>query len=374
MKAVCDKYGALLILDEVMSGMGRTGTLHAWEQENVVPDLQTIGKGLGGGFQPIAGLLVGHRVVDALDKGTGAFVHGHTYQAHPVACAAAAEVQRIVKEQDLMANVTRQGKYLEKLLREGLEDHPNVGNIRGRGLFWGVSFGDSGPDFQSFFAFPFHPFSLSSSSPSLFQSFATFKKFLKNGAGRNARSLADDFVPQIEFVRDKATKQPFDPKQAIAMRIHETGTVPAAVGADTWPSCRTRRPLSLFPPFAQSTHPVVLPVCLCPPLTPSPSPSTPLPALPSTPHEETPSLTRPLGHDSPHPRLQHHALPGQRHGRLRARGRPRAAGAAVYGHGGRRRGHCGSHGSRRQGRAGRCVGCLIGRWMDVSGRGREGWE
>ncbi|KAK8240941.1 pyridoxal phosphate-dependent transferase [Phyllosticta capitalensis] len=168
MKAVCDKYGALLILDEVMSGMGRTGTLHAWEQENVVPDLQTIGKGLGGGFQPIAGLLVGHRVVDALDKGTGAFVHGHTYQAHPVACAAAAEVQRIVKEQDLMANVTRQGKYLEKLLREGLEDHPNVGNIRGRGLFWG-----------------------------------------------------------IEFVRDKATKQPFDPKQAIAMRIHETALTPA---------------------------------------------------------------------------------------------------------------------------------------------------
>ena len=71
MKAVCDKYGALLILDEVMCGMGRTGTMHAWQQEDVVPDLQTIGKGLGGSYVPIAALLVGHRVANALDRGTG---------------------------------------------------------------------------------------------------------------------------------------------------------------------------------------------------------------------------------------------------------------------------------------------------------------
>ena len=71
MKAVCDRYGALLILDEVMCGMGRTGTTHAWEQEGVVPDIQTMGKGLGGGYVPIAGVLVGHRVLNALDDGTG---------------------------------------------------------------------------------------------------------------------------------------------------------------------------------------------------------------------------------------------------------------------------------------------------------------
>ena len=69
-QAVCQRYGALLILDEVMCGMGRTGTLHAWEQEGVVPDIQTIGKCLGGGYQPIAGVLAGHRIIDVLEKGT----------------------------------------------------------------------------------------------------------------------------------------------------------------------------------------------------------------------------------------------------------------------------------------------------------------
>ena len=71
MKAVCEKHGALLILDEVMSGMGRTGTMHAWEQEGVVPDLQTLGKCLGGGYQPVAGVLVSHQVVQTLDQGSG---------------------------------------------------------------------------------------------------------------------------------------------------------------------------------------------------------------------------------------------------------------------------------------------------------------
>ena len=71
MKAVCDKHGALLILDEVMSGMGRTGTLHAWEQEDMAPDIQTIGKCLGGGYMPVAGVLAGGRVIDALEKGSG---------------------------------------------------------------------------------------------------------------------------------------------------------------------------------------------------------------------------------------------------------------------------------------------------------------
>ena len=94
-KAICDQHGALLILDEVMSGMGRTGTLHAWTQDAVVPHLQTVAKGLGAGYQPIGALLVHRDVVDVLSKGTGSFVHSQTYQGHPVACAAACAVQEV---------------------------------------------------------------------------------------------------------------------------------------------------------------------------------------------------------------------------------------------------------------------------------------
>lgn len=139
MKEVCDKHGALLIFDEIMCGMGRSGTLHAWEQEDVVPDIQTIGKGLGGGYAPVSGLLIGHRVVAALDKGTGAFQHGQTYQGHPIACAAACEVQRIIREENLIENIRRLGNLLASQLRQRLEAHPHVGDIRGKGLFWGVS-------------------------------------------------------------------------------------------------------------------------------------------------------------------------------------------------------------------------------------------
>jgi adenosylmethionine-8-amino-7-oxononanoate aminotransferase len=139
MKAVCERYGALLILDEVMSGMGRCGTLHAWQGEDVVPDLQTIGKGLGGGFLPIAGLLIGPRVVDTLFAGTGSFMHGHTYQGHPVVCAAALEVQRQIREDNLLQNVINMGLLLERRLKDRISSHRYVGDIRGKGLFWGVS-------------------------------------------------------------------------------------------------------------------------------------------------------------------------------------------------------------------------------------------
>lgn len=139
MKAVCEKYGALLILDEVMCGMGRSGTLHAWQQEDVVPDIQTIAKGLGAGYAPVSGVLIGENVVQVLDKGSGVFRHGQTYQGHPLACAAALAVQKIVKEKNLIQNVRDMGTYLEKRLKERLESHPYVGDIRGRGLFWGVS-------------------------------------------------------------------------------------------------------------------------------------------------------------------------------------------------------------------------------------------
>ena len=135
MRAVCERHGALLILDEVMCGMGRTGTRHAWEQENVTPDLQVIAKGLGGGYQPIGALLIARRIVEALARGSGGFLHGQTYQAHPVACAAALEVQRIIAEDDLLANVRAMGARLEAGLLERFGNHRHVGDIRGRGLF-----------------------------------------------------------------------------------------------------------------------------------------------------------------------------------------------------------------------------------------------
>ncbi|MDA8050203.1 MAG: aspartate aminotransferase family protein [Rhodospirillales bacterium] len=137
---ICDRHGALLILDEVMCGMGRTGTMHAWEQEGVAPDIQVIAKGLGGGYQPIGGILIGRRIVEALRHGSGSFVHGHTYQAHPVACAAALAVQRVIAEDGLLANVRAMGARLEAGLAERFGNHPHVGDIRGRGLFHALEF------------------------------------------------------------------------------------------------------------------------------------------------------------------------------------------------------------------------------------------
>jgi adenosylmethionine-8-amino-7-oxononanoate aminotransferase len=137
---VCDRHGALLILDEVMCGMGRTGAMHAWEAEGVAPDIQVVAKGLGGGYQPIGGILAHRRVVEGLASGSGAFLHGHTYQAHPVACAAALAVQRVIAEDDLLENVRSMGGRLEARLVERLGNHREVGEIRGRGLFWAVEF------------------------------------------------------------------------------------------------------------------------------------------------------------------------------------------------------------------------------------------
>ena len=137
-RQVCDRHGALLILDEVMCGMGRTGTLHAWEQEGIAPDIQVIAKGLGGGYQPIGAVLASEPVVDAIRRGSGAFQHGHTYLAHPVACAAALAVQQVIKEEDLLARVRAQGELLDRRLTERLGNHPHVGDIRGRGLFRAV--------------------------------------------------------------------------------------------------------------------------------------------------------------------------------------------------------------------------------------------
>jgi len=137
-REVCDRHGALLILDEVMCGMGRTGTLHAWEQEGVTPDIEAIAKGLGGGYQPIGAVLASGRVVGALRVGSGSFQHGHTYLAHPTACAAALAVQQVIREDGLLARVQERGSLLERLLTERLGNHRHVGDIRGRGLFQGI--------------------------------------------------------------------------------------------------------------------------------------------------------------------------------------------------------------------------------------------
>ena len=166
MREVCDKHGALLIMDEVMSGMGRCGYLNAWQDEdvNVVPDIQAIGKGLGGGYAPVAGMLIGPKVFQVLDKGTGAFQHGQTYQGHPMSYAAALAVNKIISHPEMMPRVRELGQRLEEGLKLGLRDHPFVGDIRGKGLFWG-----------------------------------------------------------IEFVQNKRTKEPFDPNLQIAIAVHEFG-------------------------------------------------------------------------------------------------------------------------------------------------------
>lgn len=139
-REVCDRHGVLLILDEVMCGMGRCGTLHACEAEGVVPDLMVIAKGLGGGYQPIGAVLAQGRIVDAMREGSGFFQHGHTYIGHATACAAALAVQRVIERDGLVAQVRSRGERLMQGLRSALGDHPNIGDIRGRGLFVGLEF------------------------------------------------------------------------------------------------------------------------------------------------------------------------------------------------------------------------------------------
>jgi adenosylmethionine-8-amino-7-oxononanoate aminotransferase len=163
-RAVCEKYGVLLILDEIMCGMGRTGPLHACEAEGISADMIVVGKGLGAGFQPVGAVLVSARVQGGIAEGSGVVKHGFTYMAHPVACAAALAVQRAISGRDLLANVRRQGEVLRQRLESRFGNHPFVGDIRGRGLFWA-----------------------------------------------------------LELVRDRGTKEPFDPALALHARIKAEG-------------------------------------------------------------------------------------------------------------------------------------------------------
>ncbi|MBC8267175.1 MAG: aspartate aminotransferase family protein [Rhodospirillaceae bacterium] len=159
-REICDQYGVLLILDEVMCGMGRTGSLYACEQEGVSPDLICMAKGLGAGYQPIGATMVSDKLFAAFRDGPGFFQHGHTYMGHPTACAAALAVQQVIEERNLLEAVNTQGGVLADALVERFGNQSYVGDIRGRGLFRG-----------------------------------------------------------IELVRDRATKEPFDPALKLAARI-----------------------------------------------------------------------------------------------------------------------------------------------------------
>lgn len=137
-REICDQYGVLLILDEVMCGMGRTGYLYACDADGITADMITIAKGLGAGYQPIGALLASKKIYDAIAHGSGFFQHGHTYLGHPVAAAAANAVLDTILGQNLLPRVTTQGHKLQAALEAALGDHPHVGDIRGRGLFRGV--------------------------------------------------------------------------------------------------------------------------------------------------------------------------------------------------------------------------------------------
>jgi adenosylmethionine-8-amino-7-oxononanoate aminotransferase len=149
-REICDQHGILLILDEVMCGMGRTGSLFACEQEALRPDIVTVAKALGAGYQPIGAMLCSHEIFETVRKGSGTFKHGHTYLAHSTACAAALAVQLSVEDENLLENVRNMGTLLQQGLQQRLADHPAVGDIRGRGLFWGVELVADKADKRSF--------------------------------------------------------------------------------------------------------------------------------------------------------------------------------------------------------------------------------
>lgn len=138
MKQVCRDYGALFIVDEIMCGFGRCGTMHAWQRENVVPDIEVMGKGLAGGYKQISAMLISNDLYDELEDCEFTFNHGHTFQNSPEGCAAGLECLKIIQEQDLVKNVEVMGALLKQGLEARLKPHPNVLDIRGSGLFIGV--------------------------------------------------------------------------------------------------------------------------------------------------------------------------------------------------------------------------------------------
>ena len=140
-REICDKYDILLILDEIMCGSGRTGTFFAWEQEDIVPDITTIGKALSSGYSPLSCVMVSKKLIDGLSNGSSMFNCGHTYQSFALSCAAGYAVQQIIKRDNLLDNVKKMGEYLGEQLLAKVGVIPIVVDIRGRGLFWGIEFG-----------------------------------------------------------------------------------------------------------------------------------------------------------------------------------------------------------------------------------------
>jgi len=134
-REICDKYGVLLVLDEVMCGMGRTGYLYACEHDETRPDIICIAKGLGAGYQPIGAMLCSSAIYAVLENGSGFFQHGHTYLGHPMAAAAANAVLEVLIDQNLLSDVIPKADALEDLLNANFNQHPHIGDIRGRGLF-----------------------------------------------------------------------------------------------------------------------------------------------------------------------------------------------------------------------------------------------
>ena len=137
-REICNQYGVLFIADEVMCGMGRTGYLFAMEAEDACPDIITIAKGLGAGYQPIASVLANEKIIQAIIDGSGNLWNGHTYMSHAIACAGALAVLEVIEEDQLLGRVRAQGAKFKQMLDDHFKDHPNIGDIRGRGLFWGL--------------------------------------------------------------------------------------------------------------------------------------------------------------------------------------------------------------------------------------------
>jgi adenosylmethionine-8-amino-7-oxononanoate aminotransferase len=137
-REICDKYDVLLILDEVMCGMGRTGNLFSCEHDEISGDIITLAKGLGAGYASIGAVMVSKKIFEAIQNGTGFFQHGHTYMGHPLACAASLKVQQIIERDNLVDKVNEQGAKLRAALEDNFGQHPNIGDIRGRGLFLGM--------------------------------------------------------------------------------------------------------------------------------------------------------------------------------------------------------------------------------------------
>jgi adenosylmethionine-8-amino-7-oxononanoate aminotransferase len=139
-REICDQYGVLLILDEVMCGMGRTGHVFACAEDGIRPDILTVAKGLGAGYQPIGAMLASDHIFQTIANGSGFFQHGHTYLGHPVATAAASKVIDIIGTDDMMETVRRKGHHLKSVLLDRFGQHPHIGDIRGKGLFLGMEF------------------------------------------------------------------------------------------------------------------------------------------------------------------------------------------------------------------------------------------